>query len=164
MTESNVMNLFNLGMIRNHPDALPDKKGLVLNLGPGEKHIAGALGLEWPGWDAETNAIPFSDNSVDMIHCYHFLEHIQNSFWIISEIERVLRIGGHINIVVPYYTSNLFAQDLDHKTAFNENTWKNLFDKSRYVKNKVNEMNIHFNMIMGDCEKNLALVTQLVKI
>jgi len=159
-----LIELFNLGMIRNYPDIIPDKDGIVLNLGPGEKHIDGAIELEWPEWDAECQAIPHDDNSVDMIHCYHFLEHIGNTHFIMSEIERVLKPGGHVNIVVPYYNSQLMSHDPDHKTPFCETTWKNIFCTARYVKNKVKPLHIHFNMIMGDCEKNLVLITQLVKV
>ena len=158
-----LIDIFNLGMYREYMEPLPDKFGVVLNLGPGEKHIDNAIELEWPQWDAEYMPIPCGDNSVDMIHCYHFLEHIQNTHFILREIHRVLRVNGHVNIVVPYYSSQLQAQDPDHKTAFSENSWRTIFDDSRYKKDKATPMLIRTNFIMGDCEKNLVLVTQLQK-
>lgn len=159
-----LVDLFNLGMLRNFPDILPDKNGIVLNLGPGNKHIDGAIELEWPQWNAEKDKIPFDDNTVDMIHCYHFLEHIKNVHFVLNEINRVLKPGCHINIVVPYYNTLLQIRDLDHKTAFTEQTWNVLYDDSYYVKNKLNKMHIHFNMIMGEKQEYLALITQLVKL
>lgn len=159
-----LVDLFNFGMFRNYPDILESKKGIVLNLGPGNKHIDGAIPLEYPDWDAECDCIPLPDNSIDMIHCYHFLEHIKNVPFVISEIRRVLKPGGHVNIVVPYYSSSMQAQDLDHKSCFTENTFKVLFNNDYYQKGKVEPMEIATNFIMGDCEKNLCLVIQLRKI
>lgn len=162
-----LVDLFNLGMIRDYPDIIPDvdhKIDAVLNLGPGNKHIEGAVELEYPHWDAETMPIPFPDNSINQIHCYHFLEHIQNASFVISEIERVLVPRGHVNIVVPYYSSNMQAHDLDHKHSFTETTFKNLFTTQYYKKDKIIPMEIATNFIMGDCEANLCLIIQLLKL
>ena len=83
---------------------------------------------------------------------------------VISECQRVLVPGGHINIVVPYYNSQMAAQDLDHKHSFCERTWSHLFRNDYYQKDKLKGMKIHLNLIMGDSERTLALLTQLVKI
>lgn len=157
--------LYNMAMLRNYPDIIPDvdKGCLVLNLGAGEKQINGAIPMDYPTWDAECQAIPYKGNTVDQIHCYHFLEHIYNLDFVMSEIERVLKPNCHVNICVPYYRSGLQAQDPDHKRAFHEKTWETLFDTSYYKKGKVKPMDIHTNFIIGDCEKNLCLITQLIK-
>jgi SAM-dependent methyltransferase len=159
-----LIEIFNIGMYRNYAPVLQNKTGLVLNLGAGEKHITGSIPLDYPEWNAEISPIPYDDNSVDMIHAYHFLEHIANTSFIMSEIQRVLKPRGHVNIVVPYYNSSLMAQDPDHKRAFNERTWKNLFSTECYSKDKVVPMEICTNFIMGDEERNLILLTQLRKI
>jgi len=160
-----LVELFNFGMMRNYHDIIPDKEsGLILNLGPGNKTIPKTITLEYPEWDAEVDDIGFIDNSVEQIHAYHFLEHIRNVPHVIAECERVLKPGGHMNIVVPYYNSQLQAQDLDHKTPFTEHTFRTLFCTDYYSKNKVKPMRIATNFIMGDCEKNLCLIVQLVKI
>lgn len=155
--------LFNIGMMRNYKEILPSVNGLVLNLGAGKKLIEGSTPIDYPEWDAESMAIPYEDNSVDMIHCYHFLEHIKNVPFVMSEIERVLKPGAHINIVVPYYKSAMQWQDLDHKTAYTEKTFSHLFNSEYYSKGKCKPMEIATNFIMGDCEANLCLVTQLRK-
>lgn len=158
-----LIDLFNTGMARTYNDIIPDVEGVVLNLGAGKKLIPGSIPIDLPLWNAETDEIPYDSNSVDMIHCYHFLEHISNVVFVIREIRRVLKPGAHVNIVVPYYNSSLQYQDLDHKHAFTENTFKTLFDSSYYIKGKVGSMVIATNFIMGDCEKNLSLIIQLVK-
>ena len=151
-------------MARNYAEIIPDAEGIVLNLGPGSKHIDGAIELEYPDWDAEKDNIPLMTDSVDMIHAYHILEHVRNIPFLIKEINRVLKPGGHVNIVVPYYSSQLQAQDLDHKTSFTEKSFSTLFQTSYYSKGKAEPMKIATNFIMGDCEKNLCLVIQLVKL
>lgn len=169
MIES-MKDLFELGMDRPLEHIIPDvsvtTKEPVLNLGPGKKHIVGAYPLEYPDWDAEIDEIPFDDETVAQIHAYHFFEHLQNPRHALAECNRVLMPGGHINIVVPYYKSNMAFQDLDHKSFYTEDTWKTLLDNPYYTKNRIGvdwKLKIHFNMIMGVTERNMALVTQLVK-
>lgn len=161
-----LLDIFNLGMMRQYPEAIScaeDKGGLMLNIGAGHKLITGTTVLDYPEWNAETQRIPYDDDSVDVIHCYHFLEHIDNVVGVIREMRRVIKPGGVINIVVPYWTSLMQHQDLDHKHSFTEKTFPHLFNNSYYDKGKVEPMYIHMNMIMGDCNANLCLVVQLSK-
>ena len=160
-----LLQLFNAGMMREYPEILPMPNGVVLNIGAGNKHFDGAIPLDWPNWDAETMGIPYADNSVDGIHCYHFLEHINNVREVIAEMIRVTRPGGVINIVVPYALSPSHMGDLDHKQNFAEKSFPRLFDSTYYNKGKLaNTARIQANMIMGDCYQNLCLVVQLVKV
>lgn len=158
-----LVDLFNLGMMRNFQEILPAKEGLVLNLGAGNKVIDGAIPLDYPEWDANTMAIPFEDNSVDMIHAYHVLEHIENILFLMTEIRRVLKPGGHINIVVPYYNSHMQASDITHCHQFTERTFEKLYTYAYYKKDKLEPMDICTNFIMGENEQNLALMIQLRK-
>jgi ubiquinone/menaquinone biosynthesis C-methylase UbiE len=158
--------LFNIGMMRSYPEPVPDvdhdSSTIVLNIGAGNKRIHGSRELDYPKYDAETMRIPYPDCSVDQIHCYHMLEHINNVPFFIGEVDRVLKKGAHINIVVPYYSSLLYASDPDHKTPFTERSFERLFSTEHYVKDKVEPMHVATNFIMGDCEANLCLVIQLV--
>lgn len=161
-----LLDIFNLGMMRDYKEAIPcaPREGSVqLNIGAGHKLIEGTNVLDWPEWNAETDRIPYHDDSVDIIHCYHFLEHIDNVVGVISEMRRVLKPGGVINIMVPYWTSLMRHQDLDHKHSFTEKTFPHLFNNRYYNKGKVDPMYIHLNMIIGDCNDNLCLVVQLSK-
>jgi len=56
------------------------------------------------------------------------------------------------------------AQDLDHKSCFCERTFSVLFDSDYYKKGKCKPMKIATNFIMGDSERTLCLVVQLVKL
>jgi hypothetical protein len=100
-----------------------------------------------------------------MIHAYHFMEHLEGVHVILflREAERVLIEGGIVNYCVPYYSSGLQAQDLTHKSFWNEDTFKNLFDNTYYNPAGDWLLKVHFQIIVGVVERNLALIGQLVK-
>ena len=160
----NIQDFVRLGLKREVPELI-QKDGMALNLGSGSFIVDGAIPLDLPEWDADVEQIPYDKESISTIHAYHFLEHLKNPVRMIVEIERVLVKGGVANIVVPYYTSNLMAQDLDHKHAFSEETFPALFrQKKWYGKNARDwELQVHANFIFGIVERNLCLFTQLVK-
>jgi len=160
---TNLQELFSIGMDR----ALPEfqyRIGRSINLGAGKKFIEIAKSYDLPVWDADKQVIPEMDNSVAVIHMYHFLEHVADPINLLRDCQRVLIKGGICNIVVPYYNSQLAAQDLDHKHQFTEGTWKNLFENPYYDKNGNWQFKVKLNIIMGLVERNLSLFTQLVKI
>ena len=96
---------------------------------------------------------------------------MKNPFAVLLEFQRVLMPLGIVNIVVPYYTSQMQAHDLTHKHVFCEDTWKNLFAQPYYVRYSDGEeseplewkFNIGTNVIIGVVERNLALLTQLIR-
>jgi SAM-dependent methyltransferase len=159
--------MFYLGMDRILPmicHAPSRENGKVLNLGAGSKIIPGAIPIDYPQWDADYEPIPYDTESCVLIHAYHFLEHIKDPIKVLRECQRVLVPGGVMNIVVPYYNASIAAMDLDHKHQFNEDTWKTLFSNQYYSKNHEGwSFRVHFNLICGIVERNLCLMTQLVK-
>lgn len=156
--------LFKLAMKRNIPYIVDIDSGLHLNLGAGETAIGNAFNLDYPKWDADSDPIPYGDNSVSLIHAYHFLEHCENPVKVLQECQRVLVPRGCMNICVPYYSAAINAQDLDHKHSFTEETWKTLFKNQYYDKNQVIwKFEVGFNLICGVVERNLCLLTQLIK-
>jgi hypothetical protein len=65
-----IQDLFRVGMDREIPavvdyDALD---GIKLNLGAGNKLIPGAIPLDLPDWNADTDPIPYPDGAVAVIH------------------------------------------------------------------------------------------------
>lgn len=162
-----IQQLFKIGMAREVPKLLKKEGGLQLNLGAGNgfKVLKNTIPLDYPEWDAETDPIPFSDDSVDVCHAYHFLEHVKNIKFLLSEISRVLKPGGYCNIVVPYYSSQLQHICFDHVTPFTERSFENLFEQYSYEISEYNySLKIHFQMIIGIVERNLCLMVQLVKV
>ncbi|MCR4291108.1 MAG: class I SAM-dependent methyltransferase [Candidatus Scalindua sp.] len=53
------------------------------------------------GIDLEHDTFPFQDQEIEVIVCNQVIEHLKNIFLPLSEMDRVLRIGGHLIIGIP---------------------------------------------------------------
>ena len=157
----NIQELFKTGMKREIPNLLSNY-GAQLELGPGNTPI-GVPYLEYPDWDADCMPLPNPSNSIDVIHMYHFLEHVENPISLLKECERILKIGGHINIVVPHQSASLAYEDLDHKTFFVEDTIPKLLHNKGHEKNNGWKLEVHCNFMMAIVQRNLSIFTQLIK-
>jgi len=154
----------------------------ILHLGPGKKGGQdNSIDLEWPDYDFDQPQClsrpgpecpdiskkmwRIESESVGGIVATHVLEHLADPRHLIWEAGRVLVPGGVMNIVVPKAGSNLFWQDLDHKSGFVLDTWKTLLDSSFYTKGKNAEHGLYlgFNAEMSIKEGNNVIVTQLIK-
>ena len=180
-----IQQLFELSMKRDLPELLDFPPGIVVNLGCGASRIAGAINLDYPQWEAEKYEIkipnlftpvsePISDgsdswvqcpdNMLAGIHAYHFLEHLHDPRRMLREMQRCLMPGGVINICVPHYSGSMSHHDLDHKHSFAIDTWRNTFGTPYYSKDRDGwQLRVHFNALVGIVERNLAILTQLVK-
>lgn len=137
----------------------PDWGFPVLDLGPGNKVVPGAVRLDWPKFDWEPESVstdipegnspsltwyrsvmelklsgilPYDNNHVGGIFCVNLLEHLWDPRPLIWEMARVLRPGCPINVFVPHADSIMYKQDLDHKKPFVLDTWRNLLDPHPY--------------------------------
>lgn len=145
-------------------------KGPIINVGSGYKTINGCISLDYPEWDAESQPLPYSDKSIAGFIAFGFLEHINNPAEVLSEFQRCLKENGTVTIMVPYYNSQLQWQDLTHKKAYNEETWRctfnnACFDKSVFPGESRSEwkFEVGINLIIGQEERNMFLLTQLIK-
>lgn len=97
-------------------DTIPDDGKLRLDLGCGRSKRDAFKGVDiatdipevdYPGVDLTKPNWPFEDNSVEMIHSSHFLEHLDGDEQItfMNECCRILRPGGVLLIIVPYGNS-----------------------------------------------------------
>lgn len=161
---------FALGMKRWIPELVepPFMAMRAFNLGGGNSNIKDVPSLDLPRWDATRDPIPAQDNSIGALYAFHFLEHLTGAqaIALLREAERVLVPRGVFNILVPHRLGAMAFQDLDHKSFYNEDTWKELFSNPYYDKNGTPEswrLEVNVNVIIGLSERNLALMTQLVK-
>lgn len=174
------LDFFAFGMDRDIPPWVGFNPDLpVLHLGPGAKGrqpLGGSetIDCEWPDYDfdrehclrlSSPSRVGWDDGQVGGIVATHLLEHLQDPRVLLAECMRVLAPGAPMNVVVPKAGSNLFHQDLDHKTAFVLDTWATLRSQRYYLKGKddVFDFDIGFNAEMAIKEGNIAIVTQLIK-
>lgn len=79
-----------------------DASGVPLDADAGLPLIESAIGvdLDYPGYDGAT--LPFPSESQDAVYSSNSLEHIPDHIKAIQEWHRVLKVGGHIIVVVPH--------------------------------------------------------------
>lgn len=63
---------------------------------------------------ADAQAIPYKDNTFDMVVAFEVLEHIQNDKQAAAEMKRVLKPGGTLVFSVPAFNSLFGAKDKAH--------------------------------------------------
>ncbi len=101
------------------PNADPPLK---LNLGCGEERMPGFTGVDLhaPGADVRLDLLafpwPWADESVDEIHCAHFVEHIpQEQRWpFFEECWRILKPDARMTVIVPSWKSERAYGDMTH--------------------------------------------------
>ncbi len=87
-------------------------------------------------------------NSVDEIHSYHFLEHIENLEEFLQEIHRVLKPGGKKIGTVPHFSNPYFYSDYTHSSFFGLYSFS-YFSKNQTLRRKVPS---YYNSIDFDVE------------
>lgn len=166
---------FEIAMSRGRqdfPQTLRRTGGQYLQLGSGYKIIksSGWHNWDYEDWDADSgDSMPMPDEYLDGIVVYHSMDHFAKPIWVLAECQRVLKVGGWFVCVVPHYSSELWNSDITHKSRFSIETWRNIFSERQYrhtgpVDGNVDwQFRIAYNMIMGLTERNIVLVTQLIK-
>jgi methionine biosynthesis protein MetW len=74
---------------------------LGIEIFDGPARAAEAAGVEVARVDLESGRFPWPDESVDVVICNQVLEHLKNIWLPMSEMYRVLRVGGHAVLSVP---------------------------------------------------------------
>lgn len=103
------------------PKAEP--KLLRLDLGCGNNKREGFYGVDERKFDAVDKVVdlrkkwPWKDQSVDEVHCSHFVEHLDAAGRIhfVNELYRVLKKGAKATIITPHWCSSRAYGDLTHQ-------------------------------------------------
>lgn len=104
----------------------PKPEPLRIDLACGANKREGFKGIDKYATDATdivadlTERWPLDDNSVDEIHCSHYIEHVVDLLHFWKELYRVLKVGGKATIITPYGKSDRWAQDPTHVRAIVE--------------------------------------------
>lgn len=80
---------------------------------PGVDHVVNLEKFPWP----------FKADSVDEIWCSHYVEHTKDLIKFMDECYRILKVGGRMTVVAPYYSSMRAWQDPTHTRAICEATF-----------------------------------------
>lgn len=105
---------------------MKSNKKLIVNLGCGNTRIPGVIGVDFSKHSENVDIIhdlnktpyPFKKGSVDEIHMYHVLEHLQNPLPKIEELHRILKPNGLLHIRVPHFSSLGAFTDITHIRPF----------------------------------------------
>lgn len=73
--------------------------------------------------DARVFPWPIEDDAFDVVSSSHFLEHLPDLVRTMEEIHRILKPGGRLEVVVPYYRWEGAFRDPTHVRFFTEHTF-----------------------------------------
>ena len=77
-------------------------------------------------WDLDEIPFPWEDNSVDLIEIFHTLEHVQNWYPCLTEMARILKVGGSLEIRVPDESDPNALAYRDHYHVFTRRSFDNV--------------------------------------
>ncbi|MDD5731928.1 MAG: class I SAM-dependent methyltransferase [Patescibacteria group bacterium] len=126
-----------------------DKK--ILNIGCGTTRIPDSIGVDRTFIDGFVDVVhdlnmvpyPFENSSIDEIHMYHVLEHLDEPIKKIEEMHRILKAGGILYIRVPHFSSMGAFTDLTHIRPFGYSSF-DIFNNSDY---KHYYANVNFKIV-----------------
>ena len=102
-----------------------DKEKKILDLGCGNKKRKGTIGVDSNSrvkpdiaHDLNTFPYPFKESSIDKIYIDNTLEHLENPLKVMEELFRILKPGGQLKVIVPYFRSSYAFIDPTHKHFF----------------------------------------------
>lgn len=101
-----------------------------LYIGCGEENTNGAIGVDiLPGpsvdvvGDLSKAPYPFKDNTFDVVHCNHVIEHLDDILASFAEIHRICRNGARVRVMVVHYTNVNMYDDPTHRHQFSYQTF-----------------------------------------
>lgn len=123
----------------------------VVDLGCGSKKEAGALGVDifpYPGVDIVANLDevpwPLEDSKFDRITSTHILEHVADVVAFLSEVHRIAKPGGLLQIVTPHFSSINSWADPTHLRHLSTN-WHELFLPGGYLVERSGEFELVYS-------------------
>jgi len=115
------------------------QKNVVLDLGCGKKKRSGTIGVDFSArhdadviHDLDVFPYPFDDDSVDCVYLDNCLEHLSSPLKVMEELYRILKPGGSVFIMVPYFRSRWAYNDPTHRTFYTINSFA-YYDKRHII-------------------------------
>jgi SAM-dependent methyltransferase len=109
-----------------------------LNLGSGNDYKNGWTNVDLHGkydvkHDLNRLPFPFKDDQFDYVLASHVIEHLNDTVKVMTELNRITKQGGIIEIKVPYFNSFNSFRDVTHKQFF---TWDSFSPFTGFVSSK----------------------------
>lgn len=119
-----------------------------VNIGCNKKKINGFINIDInpnvkPDIVMDATDLKFKDNSIDFIISIHCIEHVKDPDKMIEEIHRVLKVGGLVELTMPYAYGRI-ALAKEHINQFKARDFY-LYEKDN--RNKSNYQNINFEIL-----------------
>jgi len=145
----------------------------ILDLGCGKRKYPKSIGIDFnPNIDADivhdlnTYPYPLKDNTFDMVHASHILEHLDDTVKTMNEIHRICKPNAKIIIRVPHFSQAGAWANPTHRRAFATYTF-NYFtkeSKEQYINKYFEIKKIKMNYTMPFERHNLwkSCVTKIM--
>jgi SAM-dependent methyltransferase len=98
----------------------------ILDVGCGTNKYPHAVGIDYnPRTDADVIhdlgvlPYPFQNDEFDLIVSRHVIEHVPDVMAFVSELHRITKAGGRIQLVTPHYSNPDWPTDPTHRNHFN---------------------------------------------
>jgi SAM-dependent methyltransferase len=138
----------------------------ILDVGCGTNKYEGAVGLDNNPrsaadviHDLGKTPYPFADDEFDLIVSRHVVEHVPDVMAFITELYRITKNGGRINLLAPHYTNPDWASDPTHRNHLNSYTF-NVFVPEKQLFPFYTEVNLKLLKVyvsLGNLWKSLGL-------
>lgn len=103
---------------------VPEEK--ILDVGCGQNKYPQSIGIDSNPrshadviHDLGVVPYPFPADEFDQVVCRHVIEHVPDVMAFMTELHRITKPGGRIQIVTPHYTNPDWATDPTHRNHFN---------------------------------------------
>ena len=125
---------------------------LMLDLGCGNKKRPGTIGVDYNArvdgdisHDLNCFPYPFELGSVDRIYIDNCLEHLDSPLRVMEEIHRILKSGGEVKVIVPYFRSPSDFHEPTHKTFYTTESFS-YYDPEHPICKRYDYTQAHFKV------------------
>jgi ubiquinone/menaquinone biosynthesis C-methylase UbiE len=119
----------------------------ILDVGCGRAKLPGAIGIDRRVRETTAREVqldinhdllsfpwPIEENSFDLVHCAHVLEHLPPTATVIEEIYRVLKPGGVLFIECPHFSWCEAYRHHEHCHFFTSQSFDYFYNQTDYYK------------------------------
>ena len=119
---------------------------IKINFGSGRVGVDGFINYDKDDIDLN-NKIDIKSNSVDEIRLHHVLEHLNNPYDTVTELHRILKKGGILDIRLPQFSNELVHQRFFHSRHYFNCITKNLDSNCKQHQHLFNEKRFKYEYV-----------------